>query len=389
MSPLNRWTRGVLLCFAVSLYAAATLATEGVEVAHDASSVVVAVIDTGAELDHPDLEPNLWKNASEIPGDGIDNDGNGYIDDIHGYDFFHGASDPVDEWGHGTLVSGIIGAVGENEIGFKGIAWSVQLMVLKVFGEKGTEGVSSQFIEAVDYAISNGARIINTSWSVSPSDGGQVPLLKKAFERAREAGILVVAAAGNEATDLDDSPVYPAAYSFDNLISVAALNKAEEGLLEISNFGKEKVTVATLGEKIPSTSLDDGYATLTGTSASAAIVSGVGALLISINPDLTSSEIREILIESSDPLDSLDQVISGGGKINASAALTVAREKAKTGDSQTEGGGAAISFSGGGCALIRESSRETCDLMSQGKRRDGPTIFKTSLGTTRGFEITL
>lgn len=332
------------------------------DVTTDASSIVVAVIDTGMEMDHPDLVENLWTNSAEIPDNGLDDDGNGYSDDLHGYDFWDKDGDPDDLWGHGTLVSGIIGAVGDNHIGTTGVAWHVQLMILRVFGAYGERGKLSNFTEAIDYAIDNGAAIINLSWTMeSSTTDGEIPLLKEKIERAREAGVLVVAAAGNNAVDLDETPVYPAAYSFDNLVSVAALSESEDALLGISNFGRGTVDVSTSGESILGPYLYGGYATLTGTSASAGLVSGVAALIRSERPDLGPADLRGILISSSQPVDSLESVIVSGGALDAAAGLDLAADyesgtfvetASEGGDVSGDDGPASPFGTSGGCSLI-------------------------------------
>ncbi len=328
------------------------------EITTDASSVIVAVIDTGVELAHPDLTDNLWINANEIPDNGLDDDENGYADDVHGYDFKHEDGSPEDEWGHGTLTAGIIGAVGNNGIGTAGVAWKVQLMILKVFGDSGG-GTVDDFSEAIRYAIHNGARIINASWTVPESyPGDQIPELKAAMVEAQEAGILVVAAAGNDGADLDDSPVFPASYLLDNLVSVAALDAANEDLLYNSNYNHEKVTVAAPGEDVIGPYLSEGYATLTGTSSATALTSGVAALMIAENDGLSASQIRSAMIDTSDPSDTLSGVVRSEGTLNpygsVSAALTA--DTSGGSSSATEEAGVtptpSPSASSGGCSLM-------------------------------------
>lgn len=322
----------------------------------DASSVVVAVIDTGADLEHSDLQENLWVNSDEVPDNDIDDDGNGYVDDVHGYDFKHEDGTPEDEWGHGTLTSGIIGAVGDNGIGTAGVAWKVQLMILKVFGASGG-GTVEDFSEAIRYAVQNGAKIINASWTVPGSyPGDQIPALKAAMVEAQEAGILVVAAAGNDGMNLEDSPVFPASYHLDNVVSVAALNNNEEALLEESNYGAESVAVATLGEEVLGPYPSNHYATLTGTSAAAAIVSGVGALMVSQNSNLGASDLQNIMIQTSEPIDALSGLVRSGGTLNPYESIQSALAVDAPGEPSdaTEEAGEytpSTSASSGGCAL--------------------------------------
>ncbi len=322
------------------------------EITTDASDIVVAVIDTGVDLNHEDLKKNLWVNTGEIDGNGIDDDGNGYIDDVHGYDFKNKDGIPKDERGHGTLIAGILGAVGDNKIGTAGVAWSVQIMVLKVFGASGG-GKLEDFTAAIRYAVHNHARIINASWTIPPgSTDNELSDLKQAIHEADDAGVLVIAAAGNEASDLDKQPVYPAAYAAEmkNVISVAALSSKDAQLLKNSSYGLKTVTIATEGEEIIGPYLGGGYATLTGTSSATAVVSGLSALMLSKKPQLTPSEIRDIFVSSSVPSTALINSVISGGVLNPSASL-LALDSSTT-SSRTTIASIDPSPSSGGCSLI-------------------------------------
>ncbi len=331
------------------------------DMTHDASTIVVAVIDSGADMDHTDLLANFWVNAGETPDNGIDDDENGYVDDVHGYDFKDEDGDPDDVSGHGSITAGIIGAEGNNSIGTAGVAWKVQLMVLKVFGASGG-GTISDFVEAIDYAVDHGAHVINASWTVTPNQSDErVSRLEEAMERAEDAGVLVIAAAGNEGQDLDASPVYPAAYDFDNIISVAATTTDGESLLDNSNYGDQRVHVAAPGEELLASYMGGGYATLTGTSAAAALVSGVSALMLSEQPDITPLQIREAFIDASLSEAALvGKVFSAGqlqvlASVQAAAALEVTEQSSGGGDAsqgsgELAGGAEALS---GGCSLIQ------------------------------------
>ncbi|HOK76940.1 MAG TPA: S8 family peptidase, partial [Verrucomicrobiota bacterium] len=193
-------------------------APEAWSVTTGSRDVVVAVIDTGVDFFHPDLERNMWINAGERPGNGIDDDGNGYIDDLCGFDFVWRDSDPMDDMIHGTHVAGIIGAVGNNTVGVAGVAWSVSIMALKAFDEKG-EGELWHVIEALHYAAANGARIINASWGQKEDSRA----LREAIAELRDKGLVIVASAGNKQTD---KLSYPAA--FPGVIAVAAVNSRDE-----------------------------------------------------------------------------------------------------------------------------------------------------------------
>jgi subtilisin family serine protease len=326
------------------------------ELVTDASSVIVAVIDTGADLSHPDLEQNLWINSDEIPDNGIDDDGDGYVDDFNGYDFRNHDGIPEDERGHGTITAGIIGASGNNGLGTAGVAWSSQLMILKVFGATGG-GRVQDFADAIHYAVRHGAKVINASWIVSGSyPGDQIPVLEAAVREANEAGVLVVAAAGNDSINLDETPVFPAGYSFGNVVAVAALKADEEELLDNSNYGEKTVAVATIGEEVIGPYLAHGYALLTGTSSAAALVSGVAALIFSERSDLPPSQVRDILIQASDVSSALQGKVASGGILNPYSSLTASiGAAAEQGQTASAGGGQSGSSnlaSMGGCSLL-------------------------------------
>jgi subtilisin family serine protease len=203
--------------------------------------IVVAVIDTGCDLNHPDLKANIWTNPGEIPGNGIDDDGNQYIDDVHGWDFSDQDNDPQDASGHGTHVAGIIGAEGDNARGVAGVAWRVSIMPLR-FMDAFEEGSTADAIRAIDYALAKGAKIINCSW------GG--PGYSRALQNVMAgANALFICAAGNNSQDTDVHPFYPASLGEDNILSVAASNVMDE-LAWFSNFGSGTVDVAAPGAGI-------------------------------------------------------------------------------------------------------------------------------------------
>jgi len=268
--------------------------------------VCVAVIDTGIDYFHPDLRANVWINSREIPGNGRDDDGNGFVDDLHGYDFVSHDSDPMDDHFHGTHVSGIIGAVGNNGIGISGVCWEASLMAVKAFDETGTGDVATA-IEAIDYARKNGAQIINASWGLSEKSQALADIIQE----ARDAGVLFVAAAGNGHTSTLESPA-----SISGVIAVAALDALNERAF-FSNFGPD-VAVAAPGQDVYSTTLNAAYETRSGTSMAAPYVSGVAALILSLHPEFSRADIEIILKNSVDPVIS-DRPI--GGRINAAQAV--------------------------------------------------------------------
>jgi subtilisin family serine protease len=187
---------------------------------------VVAVIDTGVDYRHPDLAANMWRNAGEVAGDGIDNDNNGFVDDVYGADFANHDGNPFDDNGHGTHVSGTIGAVGNNALGVAGVNWSVKIMALKFLSANGS-GYTSSAIAALDYAVSHGAKISNNSWG----GGGYDSALATAIGRAQTAGHIFVAASGNSSQNIDSTPSYPASYikNYSNVVTVAATD-SNDGL---------------------------------------------------------------------------------------------------------------------------------------------------------------
>ncbi|MDB6037069.1 MAG: hypothetical protein JWM99_910, partial [Verrucomicrobiales bacterium] len=270
-------------------------------------NIIVAVIDTGIDYYHPDLAPNIWTNTREIPGNGLDDDGNGFVDDLHGFDFVGNDSDPFDDNKHGSHVSGIIGAAGNNGIGIAGVCWEVSIMSVKAFGSDGSANLSD-VLDAIDYAVANGANIINASWGLNSRSRS----LEDAVMSAEKAGVLFIAAAGNDRTD---SPFYPAAYT--GVISVAATDGFDQRA-SFSNFGTN-ITVAAPGQDIYSTVPNSTYDFLSGTSMAAPHVSGLAALILSDHPDFSGENVRDIIVNTADPLQT-DHPL-GRGRINAASAL--------------------------------------------------------------------
>ncbi len=240
----------------------------------DKSEIVVAVIDTGVDVDHPDLASAIWRNPGEIPGNNIDDDGNGFVDDVNGWNFAHGNNRLDDNHGHGTHIAGIIGATGQMAI--RGVAPHVRIMVLKYVDPKrpGADPLLST-VNAIEYAVRMGAKIINYS------AGGKRPSKRErdAIEVASQAGILFVAAAGNESSDSDLKGYYPADYDLPNILSVTAVDP-ERRVLPSSNFGARTVAIAAPGERILSTLPKGKYGLMTGTSQATAFATGVAALLM-------------------------------------------------------------------------------------------------------------
>ncbi|GAB4324503.1 MAG: hypothetical protein Kow0059_20150 [Candidatus Sumerlaeia bacterium] len=278
--------------------------------------IVVAVIDSGIRLDHPDLTGNLWRNPGEIPDNGLDDDGNGYTDDVVGWNFRNGTNDPGDELGHGTMVAGIIGAVGNNGVGMTGVAWRVSLMALNSFGaESSTEEI--YLIQAIDYAVAMGAQIINASWGtvVEPR------ALNDAVRRACDAGLLVTAAAGNEGLNADDSPFFPGALAHGRLLNAGAITQSD-ALATFSNWGKQSVHFLAPGVIVWSTDNAGGYRAGSGTSFAAPHAAGVAALLwsyydVALPGGADADFVRGKILGGGEPVTAFEEDAAGPGRLNA------------------------------------------------------------------------
>ncbi|MDH3324708.1 MAG: S8 family serine peptidase, partial [Candidatus Peregrinibacteria bacterium] len=283
-------------------------AAEGWNILTSGSGVVVAVVDTGANLAHTELDGNLWTNSGET-ADGSDSDGNGYIDDVYGWNFV-GSGATVDSGSHGTHVAGIIGAEGGNNSGITGIAQEVELMVLQAGDASTGIFTTADIVEAFQYAAANGANIVNASFTNETFDQS----MKDAIDAM--PGVLVVAAASNESVDNDTTPMYPASYASSNIISVAATDPYDN-LASFSNYGATSVDVAAPGKMIYSTYADGtDYQWLSGTSQSAPVVTGMAALALAKDPTLTPSEIRTALINTSDAKAALNGKCVANGRVN-------------------------------------------------------------------------
>jgi uncharacterized protein (TIGR03437 family) len=293
--------------------------------ANQNAPVIVAVIDTGLDYTHPDLVSRLWKNTQEIPNNRIDDDGNGYPDDVVGWNFVSNSNDPSDNHSHGTMLSGIIAAETNNNLGIAGACGTanVRVMALKAF-DTNSGGNTLTAAAAIDYAVRHGARIINLSWgdTVYSDD------LFRSVQRAVIAGCLVVTAAGNSSSNNDAVPVYPASFGSGNnalpaVISVAAINEADQ-LTPQSNYGLQSVSLAAPGNFIYTTRPGSNYGYVGGTSIAAAFVSATAAMVIAKYPSLTSVQVKSILISSVRQTTALNGKTFSGGVVHAARALTAA-----------------------------------------------------------------
>lgn len=299
-------------------------AEEGWEIRAAAAGVVVAVVDTGVRYTHEDLSANMWVNALEIEGNGIDDDGNGYVDDIHGINALYAPTlsiggDPNDDNGHGTHVAGTLGAVGNNGIGITGVAWDVQLMALKFLGEAG-DGMDSDAIKCIDYAIENGAHIINSSWGGE----GVNKALEEAVSRANEAGVIFVAAAGNGGDDLDVEVFYPAGIDLPNVVAVGNHDHGDK-VHPSSNYGKQTIDLMAPGTRIQSIShlRDSSYRIKTGTSMATPHVSGILALVKAEYPEEDSARLIERLLQGAVAVDQYKDLVRTGARANLAGALSI------------------------------------------------------------------
>lgn len=313
--------------------------------------ITVAVVDSGVDVNNPDLKNNIWVNPKEINGNGLDDDHNGFIDDVNGWDFVDNVPDPSPKFesgwteagiSHGTMVAGIIGAEGNNGIGVTGVTWKTKIIPLRVLNDKG-EGKISSVIRAIDYAVANGADIINLSFvSFNYSDA-----LQGAITRAYKAGVIVVAAAGNdqsngEGRNTSKSPIYPACMDGANgenmVIGVAATDALDQkapfssygfNCIDITAPGISFFNTVTYGGNPQAANPNyDGY--WSGTSMAAPVVSGVMALVAQVNPDLSRSEIVNLVLGSADNISALNPTYLGQlghGRVNANRAVNLARDK--------------------------------------------------------------
>jgi thermitase len=303
-------------------------------------SMIVAVIDTGVDYTHEDLLPNMWRNTKEIPDNNIDDDNNGFVDDIVGWDFLSNDNKPYDlaatslgdllnggNPGHGTHCAGNVAARGNNGKGISGVAPNAQIMALRFIGNEG--GTTADAVKAIHYAVDNGAKVLSNSWGSDgedSDDASENQALKDSIQYAADHDVLFVAAAGNSTinNDTDDKRGYPASYENENIISVAAIDSADR-LGSFSNYGATSVDIAAPGVKVFSTTVGSKYsdsvipllgANWDGTSMACPHVAGAAALYWSAHPEKTASEVKAAILNSAKAVASANGKVLTNGKLN-------------------------------------------------------------------------
>jgi hypothetical protein len=297
-----------------------TRAVAGWDIGRGTGATIVAVIDDGIDHTHPDLAANMWTNPGEIAGNNIDDDGNGFIDDIHGYDFTRDTGDILGglDGDHGTHVAGSVGAVGNNGIGVTGMTWRTRLMTLPLFSNGANSGQTSVAIQALNYAVQMGSRLSNNSWG---SYGFSQSLLQ-AIQAAGNAGHVFVAGAGNDTKNNDATPFFPSSYftSANNVVSVGAVDR-NDNMAGFSNYGERTVMLTAPGVEILSTSRNGGYMFMQGTSMATPHVTGALAAFMDASPGRSPQEIIAALGQSVRPLAAADRKTSTGGTLDLEALM--------------------------------------------------------------------
>jgi subtilisin family serine protease len=276
----------------------------------------VAVLDTGTQTNHPDLKANVWHNSHEIDDNNKDDDKNGYVDDYYGIDLVAGKGSGEDDEGHGTHVSGIVAGQGNNDTGGAGLCWSGSVMPVKFMNSKG-KGSTSDAIDGIDYAVKEGAKVINCSFGSSSKSSG----LQDAVDSAQDKGVLMVIAAGNDGVSIDTSPEYPAAFTNSNIITVAAVTSTG-GLASFSNFGAKLVDLGAPGDNIVSTYPTSTYKVLSGTSMATPMVSAAAALIRHEDTSQSYKDIRSAILSHTQADAALDGKVVHPGVLDVAAALS-------------------------------------------------------------------
>ncbi len=296
-------------------------APEAWNVQQGKSTTIVAIIDSGVDYNHLDLNGNMWRNPGEIAANGVDDDGNGYVDDLYGINTINGSGNPMDDNGHGTHCAGTIGAKTNNGVGISGVSWNVQMIAVKFLGSNGS-GSYADAVEALDYVTNlrkRGIRVVasNNSWGSTYYSSAVFDAVK----RSTNAGVLTIAAAGNDSSNNDSTPHYPSNYADPGVIAVGATNSNGD-LASFSNYGATTVHIAAPGETIASTYPNNRYVYLSGTSMATPHVTGAIALLASHSPNLDWSQLKGILLNNASTMQSLSGKVVGSRFLNLAAMLT-------------------------------------------------------------------
>ena len=285
-------------------------------------AVVVANIDTGVKYTHEDLAANMWVNPGETPANGLDDDGNGFIDDVYGYDFRHNDPDPADENGHGTHTAGTIGAVGNNAVGVVGVNWNVRIMAIKIYSLAGNDTTSAMLVNAYNYVrmMKNrgvNIRVTNNSYGGCPEACGYDQATRDAIDALGDADVLNVFAAGNLNTNIDNTPYYPASYNSPSIISVAA-STSTDARTSFSDYGIVGTDLAAPGLNIISTVITENfkYNYMSGTSMATPHVAGAAALLAAVNPSLSAASLKASILNNVDVLPQWNGLVKTGGRLN-------------------------------------------------------------------------
>jgi len=297
-----------------------TGATLAWETTKGSPKVIVGIIDSGIDYNHPDLINSIWINSNEIAGNDIDDDQNGYIDDMYGYDFASMTDSPMDDNGHGTHVAGII-AASDNYLGMVGLAPNTKIMALKVMKKSGPMAISD-IVAAINYGKINGVRIFNLSFGMSTYS-------RALYDAIKDTDALFICAAGNGGADKsgdnnDKAPFYPASYELDNIIAVSSIDQ-DGSLSSFANYGLASVDIAAPGDNIISTTITNNqYTYMDGTSMANAYVSATAALALSVNPKLSVANLKTIILLASRPLSGLTDKVVTSGIIDANQTVKLA-----------------------------------------------------------------
>jgi subtilisin family serine protease len=326
------------------------------------SAIVVAVVDTGVDYNHYVLtqSSSIWTNAGEIPNNGIDDDGNGFVDDVKGWNFNANSNNPMDDNGHGTHVAGIIVGVGQNIFASQLSKSNIKVMALKFMDSSGN-GTTADAVSAINYAVKNGARVINNSWGGTSYSQSLHDSLANAYAN----GVFIASAAGNYGTNDDTAPLYPANLSVPSQVSTAASDNFDS-LASFSSFGPTSVHVSAPGVSILSTYMNNTFAYLSGTSMASPFVAGLAALAMYQAPQLTGYQVKSVILGSADPVSNLKGYVSTGSRVDAYNTIQTALTNVRTPASQpsysaTPPAGAASSGGGSssssGCGLVSAAAR--------------------------------